>query len=92
MALGHPDLSQATWRKSSYSSSTGQNCVEVARNLCGIVAVRDSVDESGTKLTFTSEVWQAFIFELKVESLSLKAARFLDETAVLPLAARLNDL
>ena len=39
MAPRHPDLSQAIWRKSSYSSSTGQNCVEVATNLPDIVAV-----------------------------------------------------
>ena len=35
------DLSCAEWRKSSYSSQSG-NCVEVARNLPGLVAVRDS--------------------------------------------------
>ena len=35
------DLSRAEWRKSSYSSQSG-NCVEVARNLPGLVAVRDS--------------------------------------------------
>ena len=48
MAPRHPDLSQAIWRKSSYSSSTGQNCVEVATNLPGIVAVRDSKESWGT--------------------------------------------
>ena len=35
------DLSRAEWRKSSYSGQSG-NCVEVARNLPGLVAVRDS--------------------------------------------------
>jgi hypothetical protein len=35
------DLSRAEWRKSSFSSQSG-NCVEVARNLPGIVAIRDS--------------------------------------------------
>jgi hypothetical protein len=35
------DLSRAEWRKSSYSSQDG-NCVEVARNLPGLVALRDS--------------------------------------------------
>ena len=47
MAARHPDLSQAIWRKSSYSSSTGQNCVEVATNLPGVVAVRDSRNLEG---------------------------------------------
>lgn len=36
------DLSSAKWRKASYSGSNGGNCVEVATNLPGIVAVRDS--------------------------------------------------
>ena len=34
-------LSCAQWHKSSYSGQNG-NCVEVARNLPGLVAVRDS--------------------------------------------------
>jgi Domain of unknown function (DUF397) len=40
------DLSRAEWRKSSYSSQSG-NCVEVARNLSGLVAVRDSKHPDG---------------------------------------------
>jgi Domain of unknown function (DUF397) len=47
------------WRKSSRSGSTG-NCVEVAANLPGVVAVRDSKDPDGTKLIFTSAEWDAF--------------------------------
>ena len=35
------DLSRSESRKSSYSSQSG-NCVEVARSLLGLVAVRDS--------------------------------------------------
>jgi hypothetical protein len=35
------DLSRAEWHKSSYTSQDG-NCVEVARNLPALVAVRDS--------------------------------------------------
>jgi Domain of unknown function (DUF397) len=30
------------WRKSSYSSGNGGNCVQVATNLPGVVAVQDS--------------------------------------------------
>ncbi len=44
-----PTLGQADWRKSSYSGGTG-NCVEVAGNLPGIVAVRDSQDPGGPAL------------------------------------------
>lgn len=36
------DLTNAIWRKSSYSGGNGGNCVEVAANLPVIVAVRDS--------------------------------------------------
>ena len=38
------DLSRADWRKASYSSNNGGACVEVARNLPNVVAVRDSKD------------------------------------------------
>jgi hypothetical protein len=55
------DLAEAHWRKSSYSSNNGGNCVEVARNLPGIVAVRDSKDPDGRALRFTPEAWQAFL-------------------------------
>ena len=40
------DLSRAEWRKSSFSSQSG-NCVEVARNLPGLVAVRDTKHQTG---------------------------------------------
>jgi hypothetical protein len=61
MAPRHPDLSQAIWRKSSYSSSTGQNCVEVAINLPDIIAVRDSKDPGGPTLLMSATAWRRFI-------------------------------
>jgi Domain of unknown function (DUF397) len=54
------DLNHADWRKSSYSGTNGGNCVEVTRNLPGIVAVRDSKDPDGPKLIFTLGEWRAF--------------------------------
>jgi Domain of unknown function (DUF397) len=36
------DLTTAIWRKSSYSSANGGQCVEIALNLPGVVAVQDS--------------------------------------------------
>lgn len=54
------DLTSATWRKSSYSSNNG-NCVEVARNLPGAVAVRDSKNPDGPALVFTADEWRAFV-------------------------------
>jgi hypothetical protein len=52
------DLSHAVWTKSSYSGPNG-NCVEVARNLPGIVAVRDSKDSDGPVLILTRRQWKA---------------------------------
>ena len=54
------DLSRAEWRKSSYSGQSG-NCVEVARNLPGLVAVRDSKEPDGARLVVSQETWRVFI-------------------------------
>jgi len=51
-------LGQAEWRKSSRSGQTG-NCVEVAGNMPGIVAVRDSQDPDGPALILTPAAWRA---------------------------------
>jgi Domain of unknown function (DUF397) len=64
-------VDRAQWRKSSYSGSNGGGCVEVARNLPGVVAVRDSKDRSGPVLAFTAEEWQAFADEVKAGRLDL---------------------
>jgi uncharacterized protein DUF397 len=55
------DLTGAIWRKSSFSGNNGGNCVEVASNLPGIMAVRDSKDPVGPKLVFTADEWAAFM-------------------------------
>ena len=54
------DLSGATWRKASYSTGNGGNCVKVASNLPGIVAVRTSKDPADPALLFTPDAWDAF--------------------------------
>lgn len=54
------DLSSAAWRTSTRSGSSG-NCVEVADNLPGVVAVRDSKDPAGPALIFTPDEWTAFV-------------------------------
>ena len=59
------DLQNAAWRKSSYSTGNGGACVEVARNLPGVVAVRDSKDPHGPGLVFAPGAWSAFIASLK---------------------------
>lgn len=53
------DLSKAEWRTSTRSQGNGQ-CVEVATNIPGVVAVRDSKDRTGPALTFTPDEWKAF--------------------------------
>ena len=55
------DLSRAVWRKSSYSGGNGGQCVEVATNLPGLVAIRDSKHPDGAKLIFTPDEWAAFV-------------------------------
>ncbi|MGH3238859.1 MAG: DUF397 domain-containing protein [Spirillospora sp.] len=52
------------WRKSSYSSSQGDHCVELA-DLGGLVGVRDSKDPHGPKLHLTPDTFRAFMADLK---------------------------
>jgi hypothetical protein len=58
------DLSRAQWRKSSYSNGQA-NCVEVAPNLGGVVAIRDSKDCGGAVLWVSREEWVAFLHSFK---------------------------
>jgi Domain of unknown function (DUF397) len=59
------DLTGSNWRKSSYSSANGGNCVEAAADGPGVVAVRDSKDPDGPALAFTPADWSDFIASLK---------------------------
>ena len=65
------DLTRAKWRKSSYSNANGGQCVEVARNLPGVVAVRDSKDPEGPALIFEPAQWAAFTSGVKAGELHL---------------------
>jgi hypothetical protein len=62
--VGAPDLRRAAWRTSTYSAN-GSTCVEVARNLPGLVAVRDSTDPEGPALAFTLAEWRAFAARIR---------------------------
>jgi hypothetical protein len=53
------DLSNAKWRKSSFSGAN-DNCVEVACNLPGTIAIRDSKYPDGPVLAVTRMRWAAF--------------------------------
>jgi hypothetical protein len=59
--------SSPVFRKSSYSSNTGQ-CVEVAATN-GSVAVRDSNNPDGAVLVFTQGQWAGLIKSVLGESL-----------------------
>ncbi|MFI0939497.1 DUF397 domain-containing protein [Streptomyces sp. NPDC021020] len=58
------DPTGATWRKSTYSSGAGGDCVEVADGL-SVIPVRDSKDPEGPALTFAPAAWTAFISDVK---------------------------
>jgi hypothetical protein len=60
MTSSDADLNHAVWRKSTRSNSGG-NCVEVARNLPGVVAVRNSKHPRGPVLKFRPDEWEAFL-------------------------------
>lgn len=58
------DLRRAQWHTSTYSGGNG-SCVEVASNLPGIVAVRDSKDRQGPELTVNNPAWSSFVQGIK---------------------------
>ncbi|MBB1242260.1 DUF397 domain-containing protein [Streptomyces durbertensis] len=55
-----PCIDQLAWRKSSYSSEEGGECVEVAAGP-GRVHVRDSKDTTRVPLTVAPTAWTAFV-------------------------------
>ena len=52
--------SELIWHKSSYSSGSQGDCVEVA-TCPGTVHVRDSKDKAGAQLAFSSTEWADFV-------------------------------
>jgi hypothetical protein len=66
------DLAGARWRTSTRSGNEG-NCVEVADNLAGVVAVRDSKDVEGPALTFAPAAWAAFLAHTKAAGVAPNA-------------------
>ena len=59
------DLSRANWRTSSHSGGNGGQCVEVARNLPGVVVVRDSKAAQDGTLVFSHATWAGFLASLR---------------------------
>lgn len=56
-----PSPEAVTWRKSTYSGGSGDNCVEVGADAPGLIPVRDSKDPRGPALAFTPAAWTAFL-------------------------------
>jgi hypothetical protein len=59
------DLSQAQWRKSSRSGQSNGACVEVAGNLPGMTAVRDSKRPEAGAHVVGRRAFVAFLAEVK---------------------------
>lgn len=55
------DPHRGAWRKSTYSTGNGNNCVEIARVRPGRIVVRDSKHPDGPRLTFSPAEWRAFV-------------------------------
>jgi len=62
--MNEADLSRAVWQKSSYSGQSG-NCVEVALNLPGLVAIRDSKEPDMAALLVSRETWRVLLKGLR---------------------------
>ncbi|MGW1206320.1 DUF397 domain-containing protein [Streptomyces cyaneofuscatus] len=56
-----PDLSTATWRKSSYSDGGDNNCIEVADGYSDLVPVRDSKTPTDPALLIAAPAWATFV-------------------------------
>jgi hypothetical protein len=61
-------MNDGRWRKSSYSSGNGENCVEVA-GTTGAVAVRDTKDHARGTLRIPVSEWHRFLGALHVAEL-----------------------
>ncbi|MCQ9130186.1 DUF397 domain-containing protein [Streptomyces hilarionis] len=59
------DLSNVTWRKSSYSNPDGGACLEVAKGNPAVVPVRDSKAPERGALLFEPGAWAGFVSALK---------------------------
>ncbi|MDH6579821.1 DUF397 domain-containing protein [Kitasatospora sp. MAP5-34] len=59
------DLTDVTWRKSSFSGGNGGNCIEVADGFPSLMPVRDSKDPDGPALVFPTDAWSAFVAGIK---------------------------
>jgi hypothetical protein len=65
------DLSQAQWRKAARSNGANTGCVEVAANLPGVTAVRDSTRPDIGAHVVSRAAFRAFLAGVKAGSYDL---------------------
>jgi hypothetical protein len=53
------DTIDSPWRKSSYSGTSGNACVETASG-AGVILVRDTTDRGGVTLSVPADAWARF--------------------------------
>jgi hypothetical protein len=58
-----PNTKPVHWSKSSRSAANG-NCVETAK-IAGRIAVRDSKDPHGPRLSFSHDAWRGFVADVR---------------------------
>jgi Domain of unknown function (DUF397) len=68
------DLSRAAWQKASSSANNG-GCVEIAANLPGIIAVRDSKRPDGGAHVVGKAAFAAFLADARTGRFDLAASR-----------------
>ncbi|RNG30827.1 DUF397 domain-containing protein [Streptomyces botrytidirepellens] len=80
------------WFKSSYSGSSGDNCVEVAVQP-NVVHIRDSTDTRIGSLTVSRQAWSAFTSELGWHKSSYSGSEGDNcvEVAIRPHAVHIRD-
>jgi hypothetical protein len=59
------DLSRAAWRKARKSTGNNGGCVEIAANLPGVTAVRDSKRPEGGAHVVSRAAFAAFLADVK---------------------------
>jgi len=59
------DLSGAIWRKATRSGQANGGCVEIAGNLPGVVAIRDSKRPEGGAHVVRRAAFAAFLADVK---------------------------
>jgi hypothetical protein len=65
------DLSQARWHKATRSNGANSSCVEIAANLPGVAAVRDSKSPEIGAHVVDRAVFAAFLADVKAGRLDL---------------------